>query len=131
MRLLIELTYGRCECRTCERDRRQWRELFAGTALDLANWREFPPPICLHPEPVATCRTCGCWDLEACEDEDYGACYWVEPDLCSACADPETLPEPQGFRLPQSPAEWAALEGALACCGENASTQGVGGGRAS
>ena len=29
------------------------------------------------------CRVCGCtWD-NACE----GGCYWVEPDLCSACAD--------------------------------------------
>lgn len=32
---------------------------------------------------VATCRECGCTDDYACE----GGCYWVEPDLCSACAE--------------------------------------------
>ena len=31
------------------------------------------------------CRSCGCWDLNACWHEDYGACWWVEPDLCSHC----------------------------------------------
>lgn len=31
---------------------------------------------------VGTCRECGCTDAEACWP--YG-CYWVEPDLCSAC----------------------------------------------
>jgi len=28
------------------------------------------------------CRTCGCTDSRACP----GGCWWVEPDLCSACA---------------------------------------------
>jgi hypothetical protein len=28
------------------------------------------------------CRVCGCTDDRACP----GGCYWVEPDLCSACA---------------------------------------------
>lgn len=28
------------------------------------------------------CRVCGCSDDDACP----GGCYWVEPDLCSACA---------------------------------------------
>lgn len=28
------------------------------------------------------CRVCGCTDQHACA----GGCYWVEPDLCSACA---------------------------------------------
>lgn len=27
------------------------------------------------------CRVCGCTDDNACA----GGCYWVEPDLCSAC----------------------------------------------
>lgn len=27
------------------------------------------------------CRVCGCTDGRACP----GGCYWVEPDLCSAC----------------------------------------------
>jgi len=29
----------------------------------------------------ARCRVCGCTDDHACP----GGCYWVEPDLCSAC----------------------------------------------
>ncbi|MFA5401230.1 MAG: hypothetical protein WC359_12355 [Dehalococcoidia bacterium] len=32
-----------------------------------------------------TCRVCGCTDANACE----GGCYWVKPDLCSACEDKE------------------------------------------
>lgn len=31
---------------------------------------------------MSTCRVCGCTDAKACE----GGCYWVEADLCSACA---------------------------------------------
>lgn len=34
------------------------------------------------PEPVPTCRICGCTDDHACE----GGCWWVEADLCSTCA---------------------------------------------
>lgn len=29
------------------------------------------------------CRRCGCNDLNSCE----GGCNWVEPDLCSSCAE--------------------------------------------
>lgn len=32
-------------------------------------------------EPV--CRVCGCTQDNACP----GGCYWVEPDLCSKCAE--------------------------------------------
>lgn len=31
----------------------------------------------------AKCRVCGCTDDQAC----VGGCYWVEPDLCSQCAN--------------------------------------------
>jgi len=31
------------------------------------------------------CRVCGCTQNRACP----GGCYWVEPDLCSACTDHE------------------------------------------
>lgn len=34
-----------------------------------------------QPWPFA-CRGCGCTDDHACP----GGCFWVEPDLCSACA---------------------------------------------
>lgn len=32
-----------------------------------------------------TCRECGCGWTSPCE----GGCYWVEPDLCSSCAEKE------------------------------------------
>lgn len=35
------------------------------------------------------CRVCGCTDERAC----LGGCYWVEPELCSRCADKETKRE--------------------------------------
>jgi hypothetical protein len=31
------------------------------------------------------CRICGCTDDHACVTKE-GSCYWVEQDLCSACA---------------------------------------------
>ena len=34
----------------------------------------------IHPRK---CRVCGCTWFHACP----GGCYWVEPDLCSRCAD--------------------------------------------
>jgi len=34
-------------------------------------------------EGVTACRVCGCTDDAAC----FGGCYWVEPDLCSACRE--------------------------------------------
>lgn len=34
------------------------------------------------------CRECGCTEDEACVDDVTGdPCFWVEPDLCSACAE--------------------------------------------
>lgn len=33
------------------------------------------------------CRECSCDDEHACVDSDGVACHWVEPDLCSACAE--------------------------------------------
>lgn len=33
------------------------------------------------------CRECGCTNDMACP----GGCFWVEEDLCSACATPEQL----------------------------------------
>lgn len=32
------------------------------------------------------CRVCGCTQYNACVSE-YGACWWVEDDLCSACVE--------------------------------------------
>jgi hypothetical protein len=43
-------------------------------------------------EPIlateGTCRVCGCTDYDCtqCIKKTGAACYWVEPDLCSACA---------------------------------------------
>ena len=36
-----------------------------------------------------SCRQCGCWEYGVCFDEEVGACWWVEEDLCSFCAGPE------------------------------------------
>ena len=33
---------------------------------------------------LGVCRGCGCDDLHACES----GCWWIEVDLCSACAPP-------------------------------------------
>lgn len=33
------------------------------------------------------CRVCGCTWNNACES----GCYWIEPDLCSMCADSDKL----------------------------------------
>ncbi len=33
--------------------------------------------------PARKCRACGCTDDHACP----GGCYWIEEDLCSACAE--------------------------------------------
>lgn len=51
-------------------DRFVYRQLFCGL---------MPPPIC---------TSCGCSDLDACDDEDFGPCAWVGPDrdLCTHCA---------------------------------------------
>lgn len=35
---------------------------------------------------VRRCRRCSCTDLQACVTEADSACWWVEDDLCSACA---------------------------------------------
>ena len=45
--------------------------------------RRPPPPGAM------VCRKCGCWQLDACFDERRGSCRWVEPGLCSHCADEE------------------------------------------
>jgi len=37
----------------------------------------------IKPEEVRKCRVCGCTDIQACP----GGCYWVEDNLCSACAE--------------------------------------------
>ena len=39
--------------------------------------------------PVQTCRVCGCTDNDCrqCIEKTGGPCWWVQPDLCSACYD--------------------------------------------
>lgn len=38
-------------------------------------------------EQIGKCRACGCTDLDCrgCIERTGQPCYWVEPDLCSAC----------------------------------------------
>lgn len=45
------------------------------------------------PQGWPVCRVCGCWEFNACWDDEVGACWWVEADLCSHCADPEEHPK--------------------------------------
>jgi hypothetical protein len=40
------------------------------------------------PDGIRRCRVCGCTDDHACIDTvTCEPCHWVEPDLCSVCAD--------------------------------------------
>ncbi|MHB1278274.1 MAG: hypothetical protein ACYC1Q_07740 [Bacteroidia bacterium] len=39
------------------------------------------------------CRQCGCVAMDACDDQFTGCCFWVEEDLCSACATPAQIQE--------------------------------------
>lgn len=34
-----------------------------------------------------TCRVCDCTDTNACTHEDGSPCFWIQPGLCSACAE--------------------------------------------
>jgi len=43
------------------------------------------------PPGAQTCRVCGCWDYNACVDDFAGPCFWVEGDLCSACATEDQI----------------------------------------
>jgi hypothetical protein len=38
---------------------------------------------------IGVCRVCGCTDNDCtqCVEKTGEACVWVEPDLCSACAE--------------------------------------------
>lgn len=47
----------------------------------------YEPPDDMDDEP--TCRVCGCTedDCSDCIDATGEPCHWVEPDLCSRCAD--------------------------------------------
>jgi hypothetical protein len=37
------------------------------------------------PEAERACRVCGCHELDACQHDLHGNCWWVEADLCSHC----------------------------------------------
>ena len=64
-------------------------ELPDGTFVGLMSCEEdMPRPPA--PEGAPTCRVCGCWEYAACWDDERGACWWVEPDLCSHCKEKET-----------------------------------------
>jgi hypothetical protein len=44
-------------------------------------------------ESPPSCRTCGCTEANcaACVEKTGAPCFWVEPDLCSACAPPDAV----------------------------------------
>jgi hypothetical protein len=61
----------------------------ANTMADaLERWREFTEASKPTTPGVRKCRGCGCTDDLACP----GGCYWVEEDLCSACAKESSKP---------------------------------------
>lgn len=58
---------------TTEEDRRgvqPWKDLMA---------------FVIKPGVIGECRDCGCTDERACPE----GCFWVAPDLCSACVEVE------------------------------------------
>lgn len=65
---------------------------------------------------AGTCRVCGCTDddCSGCVARTGGRCWWVEPDLCSAC---EPNPIKAGTMLTQDiagkTAAWFGLLGAM------------------
>lgn len=67
-------------------------DLVAGFAIELQS--RLPATLKRLSEqgwPEGRCRVCGCTDERACEDANIGGpCYWVEPNLCSACAGEDT-----------------------------------------
>ena len=46
-------------------------------------------PALAPDDDVVSCRVCGCTESDACivPQSPFGVCWWVEPDLCSACVD--------------------------------------------
>lgn len=46
----------------------------------------------LEEQYETACRVCGCTDLDCsgCIERTGSPCYWVEPDLCSACVTEPT-----------------------------------------
>ena len=44
------------------------------------------------PPGVPVCRECGCWQEDACWNDDIGPCEWIEPDLCGFCCTPADSP---------------------------------------
>jgi hypothetical protein len=50
--------------------------------------------ITLDANPDA-CYGCGCTDSMACP----GGCYWVAPNLCSTCAPPAPIEDPEDHSL--------------------------------
>lgn len=68
-----------------------------------AAWQlgDFNPELCIRlieDDGEEVCRVCGCTKYTACP----GGCYWVEPGLCSACAelDPLKYPECNNVQCP-------------------------------
>ena len=75
-----------------------------------------PKPEAVKPAKKKTgkakCRVCGCTNLNACIDKKTGQpCHWVEPDLCSACADGAVQAEKEK-RAAEKPAAGTAKKAA-------------------
>lgn len=85
------------ECRVCGKPSPETLELLADMAAKLAALQSGLDRLLAcagqeaAPPAEGKCRSCGCTNWAACQDWD-GPCHWVEPDLCSACADPAGEP---------------------------------------
>lgn len=64
--------------------------------LENCSWNELQElNMLIHPEirrrfdQVPACRICGCTDDDCrqCIEKSGEPCQWIEPDLCSACAE--------------------------------------------
>ena len=67
-------------------DRIEWHWCMAMATPGSFTIRFAPwPPTCRHPDPVQACRACGCWQYDACVDEESEEpCHWEEPNLRAA-----------------------------------------------
>lgn len=61
-----------------------WGDTWSITSDDILKWVR--QVVVDPPQKKRVCRVCGCTQVQACNPP----CYWVEPDLCSACTEKGT-----------------------------------------
>lgn len=104
-----------------------WLGLVAGLALvwrEDRQWRRWASE--------RRCRVCGCTDERACVEMDLLGdcipCHWVEPDLCSTCADERCYDYGNPFIVGGEPCQCQRCDGegtVLVCVDDLCHAQGV------